>query len=59
MRRFKNTIKLFAHDDRGATAVEYTIMIAGIALAIIITVYLAGERLAESYADIPDVVTSR
>jgi pilus assembly protein Flp/PilA len=41
-----------ARDEAGATAVEYAIMVAGIALAIIYTVSLIGPKLAAIFASV-------
>lgn len=42
-------IKCFARDERGASAVEYGILVALIAVAILITVYLVGQKLEEVF----------
>jgi pilus assembly protein Flp/PilA len=44
---FQNCLtQLLRRDDRGATAVEYGLMVALIAVAIIITVTALGTKLA-------------
>lgn len=42
-------IKCFARDERGASAVEYGILVALIAVAILITVMLVGQKLEEVF----------
>ena len=34
----------FRRSDEGSTAIEYAIMVAGIALVIVATVYVVGEK---------------
>jgi len=38
--------------DEGATAVEYGIMVAAIAVAILATVFLLGDRITALFAEI-------
>ncbi|GAA2529934.1 Flp family type IVb pilin [Pilimelia columellifera] len=45
-------------DDRGATAVEYGLMVALIAVAIIATVTLLGGSLDGLFQDVDDAVTT-
>ena len=42
-------LQRFLADDSGATAIEYTVMAAGIALAIIVTVTAVGTTLVTTY----------
>jgi pilus assembly protein Flp/PilA len=42
----------FAADERGATAIEYSLIAAGIAAAIVGTVYSAGESVKGLYEKI-------
>ena len=44
----KKLIKFFK-DEEGATAVEYGLMVAGIAIAIIVIVFLLGTQLNELF----------
>jgi pilus assembly protein Flp/PilA len=44
-------------DDRGATAVEYGLMVALIAAVIIGTVTLLGDSLEDKFRDVADAVT--
>lgn len=49
---------LFRHDDRGATAVEYGLMVALIAAAIAAIVYTLGQTLHNKFNDVNDCVAS-
>lgn len=42
----------FIMDEEGATAVEYGIMVALIAVAIIVTVRLVGQELSETFDNV-------
>ncbi len=43
--KFSESIKKFAADASGATAIEYGLIAAGIAVAIIVAVGLVGTKL--------------
>jgi pilus assembly protein Flp/PilA len=45
--------------DEGATAVEYGIMVAGIAVAIIAIVFLLGDTLAALFQQVADALPGR
>jgi pilus assembly protein Flp/PilA len=45
----KNLVKRFAADESGATAIEYGLIAAGIALAIITAVQLVGSNLTATF----------
>ncbi len=45
------TMREIWHGDQGATAVEYAIMIAGIALVIYAVVGVLGETLSQKFDD--------
>jgi pilus assembly protein Flp/PilA len=45
----KNLVKRFAKDESGATAIEYGLIAAGIALAIITAVQLVGTNLTATF----------
>jgi pilus assembly protein Flp/PilA len=51
-------LRAFARDERGATAIEYCLIAAGIAAAIIATVTGLGSKLADSWASVSDKVSS-
>ena len=47
-----NGVKLFARlarDESGATAVEYSLILGGIAAAIIVMIYVFGDRVSNLY----------
>lgn len=48
-----------ARDDRGATAVEYGLMVAFIAMAIIGMVYLLGGNLVGPFSDLAAEIVDR
>jgi pilus assembly protein Flp/PilA len=50
-------IKSLWNDESGATAVEYGIMVALIAVVIIVTVALIGTRLNETFTKVSDKLT--
>lgn len=45
-------IKKFLNDDSGATAIEYALIAAGIALAIIVAVNTLGGTIATEFTNI-------
>jgi pilus assembly protein Flp/PilA len=45
----KNTIKRFAHDESGATAIEYGLIAAGISVAILTVVNSVGKDLQNTF----------
>jgi pilus assembly protein Flp/PilA len=47
-----STLKAFLRDESGATAIEYSIIAGGIALAIIVTVKGIGPKLATTFSSI-------
>lgn len=53
----KNLITRFARDESGATAIEYGLIAAGIALAIITVVNSLGSTLNTNFATINTKLT--
>ncbi len=49
-------IKKFRRDEEGATAVEYGLIAAGLAVAIVVAINVFGGDLAQSFADVGDGV---
>ncbi len=49
---FSESLKKFAADASGATAIEYGLIAAGIAVAIIVTVGLVGDNLAVLFGNV-------
>lgn len=47
MTKLKSKLTAFAADESGATAIEYGLIAAGIALAIIEVIYALGTNLVE------------
>jgi pilus assembly protein Flp/PilA len=45
-------LKRFLHDETGATAIEYGLIVAGVALAIIAVVNSIGGDLQNTYSDV-------
>ena len=45
-------------DERGASAVEYGLLIAGIAALIVVAVFALGPIVKEAFADTCDSITS-
>lgn len=45
--------------DRGATAVEYGLLLAGIAVAILIIVFTLGDEIAEMFNDVLLAIQAR
>ena len=48
----KCSLSKFWHDDSGATAIEYGLIAAGIALAIIVIITGLGSNLADKLASL-------
>src|SRR3978361_1905330 len=51
-RTMKNMIKRFAHDESGATAIEYGLIAAGISVAIITVVQALGTQLKATFTSV-------
>ncbi|MGB7961824.1 MAG: Flp family type IVb pilin [Propionicimonas sp.] len=51
------TTRLATRNDEGATAVEYGLMVALIAVAIVVTVGLLGEQLNTLFTSVTDSLT--
>jgi pilus assembly protein Flp/PilA len=50
------TVRRLLRDERGATAIEYSLIAAGVSIAIITTVFGVGSNLqANWYAKIADI----
>ena len=45
-------LRRFVDDDRGATAIEYGLIAAGIAVAIIVTVQALGTQLTTTFSSV-------
>lgn len=49
MKSLISAIKGFLRDEEGATAVEYGVMVALIAAAIVVIVYFVGQQVKEAF----------
>jgi pilus assembly protein Flp/PilA len=48
----RKIVNRFAKDESGATAIEYGLIAAGIAVAIIVTVQSLGTKLSNTFGNI-------
>jgi pilus assembly protein Flp/PilA len=55
----KNLVSRFVNDESGATAIEYGLIAAGIALAIITMVQLVGTNLNTTFSAVADGVLKK
>lgn len=51
MSRIKNTLRQFLHDDSGATATEYAVMLALVAVVVIAAVAALGTKVSATFVD--------
>jgi pilus assembly protein Flp/PilA len=60
MDRIQNFIqaRLARNEERGASAVEYGLLIAGIAALIVVAVFALGPVVKEAFTDTCDTMTS-
>ncbi len=56
MNTLKQKLQSFLADEQGATAVEYGLMIALIAAAILVTVGLLGTELNNKFTTVKDAI---
>lgn len=52
----KNLVSRFVHDESGATAIEYGLIAAGIAVVIITAVQLIGSNLTTTFNSVASAV---
>lgn len=50
--RIYTKLHIRMHEDRGASAVEYGLLIAGIAVIIIAAVFLLGRNVRDTFNDV-------
>jgi pilus assembly protein Flp/PilA len=55
----KNLVSRFVNDESGATAIEYGLIAAGIALAMITAVQLVGTNLTATFNSVADGVKQK
>jgi len=48
----RNVVRLFLADERGATAIEYGLIAAGIAAAIIAVVFTLGSSVTATFSSV-------
>ena len=54
----RNFIKTFANDESGATAIEYGLIAALIAVAIVGTLALIGPKLNKAFVNVEQAITA-
>lgn len=64
MYAFLSAVSAFVSDrfdkkDRGATAVEYGLIVAGIAVAIVLIVFTLGDEIAVMFGDVQTAIVNR
>ncbi|MCH8491518.1 MAG: Flp family type IVb pilin [Oceanicaulis sp.] len=55
----KNLFSRFANDESGATAIEYGLIAALIAVAIIATVTTLGTEISDTFEDVTTALSGR
>jgi len=55
----QNHMKRLARDTKGATAIEYGLIAAGIAVAIIAAVFALGEELTSFFGSVKDTLSAK
>jgi pilus assembly protein Flp/PilA len=54
----KNLVTKFVRDESGATAIEYGLIAAGIAVVIIAAVQLVGSNLSKTFQTVASAVSA-
>ncbi len=57
LRKFSHTVASFVADERGATAIEYGLIAAGISVVIISSVGTIGSKISNAFATIATKLT--
>ncbi len=52
MKTLKNQIMAFVNDEEGASAVEYGLLIAGIAAVVMVAIYAIGTALNTKFSEV-------
>jgi pilus assembly protein Flp/PilA len=55
---FASLVKRFARDERGATLVEYSVLIALVTAALIVTINLLGDNIQTAFARVQAALAS-
>ena len=58
MKNLMNEVKAFINDEEGASAVEYGLLIAGIAVAVMAAIYTIGTNLNTKFTSVGDKLAS-
>jgi pilus assembly protein Flp/PilA len=58
VRRLPETIRRFVHNEQGASAIEYALIAAGIAVAVAATVMSLGDAVRAMYDRISTAVAA-
>jgi pilus assembly protein Flp/PilA len=55
---FASLVKRFARDERGATLIEYSVLIALVTAALIVTINLLGDNIQAAFARVQAALAS-
>ena len=55
---FTSLVKRFARDERGATLIEYSVLIALVTAALIVTINLLGDNIQAAFARVQAALAS-
>lgn len=58
MNTLMNQIKAFIRNEDGASAVEYGLLVAGIAVAVMSGIYLIGSNLSSTFQGVASKLTT-
>jgi pilus assembly protein Flp/PilA len=58
MKTWLNQAAAFVHDEEGASAVEYGLLIAGIAAVVMVAVYAIGTQLNTTFTNVKNQLAS-
>lgn len=58
MNTWINKIKAFVKEEEGASAVEYGLLVAGIAVAVMAAIYTIGTNLNTKFTSVGDALAS-
>ncbi len=58
MQTLMNQIKAFIRDEDGASAVEYGLLVAGIAVAVMTAIYAIGTSLSTKFTSVSVLLAS-
>ncbi|MFI5331849.1 MAG: Flp family type IVb pilin [Desulfobaccales bacterium] len=58
MNTLMSQIKAFVREEEGASAVEYGLLVAGIAVAVMAGIYAIGSNLSTTFGNVADKLTA-